>query len=110
MDVKNVSVFKQEGSKGELPKTNSISELAMDIYMGPGRKGVSVMTQEEKDDTKWHDFQTAQYAGKILTGIVAGTEMQGEDGVPSERENAPGEEAQFIVDYVKVYQYKDIEE
>ena len=47
MDVKNVSVFKQEGSKGELPKTNSISELAMDIYMGPGRKGVSVMTQEE---------------------------------------------------------------
>ena len=81
MDVKNVSVFKQEAPKGEFPKTNSISELAMDIYMGPGRKGVAVMSQEEKDDTKWHDFQTAQYAGKILTGIVAGTEMQEENGI-----------------------------
>ena len=81
MDVKNVSVFKQEEPKGEVPKTNSISEMAVDIYMGPGRKGVAVVTQGEKDDTKWHDFQTAQYAGKILTGIVAGTEMQGENGI-----------------------------
>lgn len=42
--------------------------------------------------------------------LILSVEMQGEDGVPSERENAPGKEAQFIVDYVKVYQYKDIEE
>lgn len=40
--------------------------------------------------------------------LILSVEMRGKDGIPSERENAPGEEAQFIVDYVKVYQYKDL--
>ena len=40
--------------------------------------------------------------------LILSVEMKGEEGIPSERENAPGEEAQFIVDYVKVYQYKDL--
>ena len=40
--------------------------------------------------------------------LILSVEMRGQDGIPSERENAPGEEAQFIVDYVKVYQYNDL--
>ena len=42
--------------------------------------------------------------------LILSVEMNGEDGVPSERENAPGEGTEFIVDYVKVYQYKDLAE
>lgn len=40
--------------------------------------------------------------------LILSVEMRGENGIPSNRKNAPGEEAQFIVDYVKVYQYKDL--
>ena len=40
--------------------------------------------------------------------LILSVEMRGEDGVPSQRENKPAESAQFIVDYVKVYQYKDL--
>lgn len=40
--------------------------------------------------------------------LILSVEMQGEDGVPSQRENAPAEDTEFIVDYVRVYQYKDI--
>lgn len=42
--------------------------------------------------------------------LILSVEMKGEDGVPSERENVPAEGAEFIIDYVKVYQYKDIAE
>lgn len=38
--------------------------------------------------------------------LILSVEMRGEDGIPSERANAPAEGSQFIVDYVKVYQYK----
>jgi len=40
--------------------------------------------------------------------LILSVEMRGENGIPSDRKNAPGEEARFIVDYVKVYQYKDL--
>ncbi|MBR4859370.1 MAG: glycoside hydrolase family 16 protein [Clostridia bacterium] len=40
--------------------------------------------------------------------IILSVEMRGENGIPSERENAPAEGAEFIVDYVKVYQYIDL--
>lgn len=40
--------------------------------------------------------------------LILSVEMRGKDGIPSHRENAQGEEARFIVDYVKVYQYKDL--
>ncbi len=40
--------------------------------------------------------------------LILSVEMRGEDGIPSQRENAPGEEAEFIVDYVRVYQYKNM--
>ena len=40
--------------------------------------------------------------------LILSVEMRGKNGIPSERENAPGESAQFVVDYVKVYQYKDL--
>lgn len=40
--------------------------------------------------------------------MILSVEMRGDDGIPSERENAPAESADFIVDYVKVYQYKDL--
>lgn len=40
--------------------------------------------------------------------LILSVEMRGENGIPSERENAPGEDAQFIVDYVRVYQYNDL--
>lgn len=42
--------------------------------------------------------------------VILSVEMQGEDGVASERENAPAEGTEFIIDYVKVYQYKDLME
>lgn len=42
--------------------------------------------------------------------IVLSVEMDGEDGVTSGRENAPAEGTEFIVDYVKVYQYKNLME
>lgn len=38
--------------------------------------------------------------------LILSVEMKGEDGIPSERENVPAEGAEFIIDYVKVYQYK----
>ncbi len=40
--------------------------------------------------------------------MILSVEMRGEEGVPSEREQAPAESAEFIVDYVRVYQYKDL--
>ena len=38
--------------------------------------------------------------------LILSVEMKGENGIPSERENVPAEGAEFIVDYVKAYQYK----
>ncbi len=40
--------------------------------------------------------------------LILSVEMRGENGIPSDRENAPAEDAFFIVDYVKVYQYKNL--
>jgi len=40
--------------------------------------------------------------------VILSVEMKGEDGLPSQRENAPADSAEFVVDYVKVYQYKDL--
>lgn len=40
--------------------------------------------------------------------VILSVEMKGEDGVPSEREQAPADPAEFIVDYVRVYQYNDL--
>lgn len=38
--------------------------------------------------------------------LILSVEMKGENGIPSERENVPAEGAEFIVDYVRAYQYK----
>ncbi len=38
--------------------------------------------------------------------LILSVEMRGENGIPSERENAPADDAFFIVDYVKAYQYR----
>ena len=40
--------------------------------------------------------------------LILSVEMKGEDGIPSQRENAPADGAEFIVDYVRVYQYNDL--
>lgn len=40
--------------------------------------------------------------------LILSVEMKGENGIPSERENTPGEQAEFIVDYVRAYQYKNL--
>lgn len=42
--------------------------------------------------------------------VILSVEMRGENGIPSQRDNAPSDdlESEFIVDYVKVYQYKDL--
>ena len=40
--------------------------------------------------------------------LILSVEMKGEDGTPSQRENAPAESAEFIVDYVRVYQYNNL--
>lgn len=42
--------------------------------------------------------------------LILSVEMKGENGIPSERENVPAESTEFIIDYIKVYQYNDIEE
>ena len=39
--------------------------------------------------------------------LILSVEMRGENGIPSERENAPADDTEFIVDYVRVYQYND---
>jgi hypothetical protein len=52
--------------------------------------------------TSWGGVsQNPQYM--ILSNFLAG-----ENAIPSGRENAPGEECQMIVDYVRAYQYKDL--
>ena len=40
--------------------------------------------------------------------LILSVEMKGENGIPSQRENIFAEEAQFIVDYVRVYQYNEL--
>ncbi len=40
--------------------------------------------------------------------LILSVEMRGENGVPSHRSNTYAQDAHFIVDYVKVYQYNDI--
>ena len=40
--------------------------------------------------------------------LILSVEMKGEDGIPSQRENAPADGAEFIVDYVRVYQYNNL--
>ena len=40
--------------------------------------------------------------------LILSVEMRGEEGIPSQRDNAPADGAEFIVDYVRVYQYKDL--
>ncbi len=40
--------------------------------------------------------------------LILSVEMSGENGIPSGRENSPAEDSEFVVDYVKVYQYKDL--
>lgn len=40
--------------------------------------------------------------------LILSVEMRGEDGIPSQRENAPADSAEFIVDYVRVYQYNNL--
>ena len=40
--------------------------------------------------------------------LILSVEMKGENGIPSQRENAPAEDTFFIVDYVRVYQYNDL--
>ena len=40
--------------------------------------------------------------------LILSVEMKGENGIPSQRDNNFGKEAQFIVDYVRVYQYNEL--
>ncbi len=40
--------------------------------------------------------------------LILSVEMKGENGIPSDRENKPADDSEFIVDYIKVYQYKDL--
>ena len=42
--------------------------------------------------------------------LILSVEMKGENGMPEVRENVPAEDAFFIVDYVRAYQYKDLVE
>ncbi len=37
--------------------------------------------------------------------LILSVEMRGDNGIPAERANTPGEASYFIVDYVRVYQY-----
>lgn len=79
MESKEINVFKEPKNLGEPVKVTGVSAVAMDVLSAPGKRNVPFVTvRNEQEEAKWHDFQTALYSGKILTGMVAGTQAEGD--------------------------------
>ena len=127
-DGTEIDIFESDGYEN-LNKKNVSSNLHFDGYgddhqkLGATRFLLKNNPYEEFNTygLEWNENEYIFYINGVETfrtdfgGVsqnpeymILSVEMRGEDGVPSERENAPAEGAEFIVDYVKVYQYKDL--
>jgi beta-glucanase (GH16 family) len=129
-DGTEVDIFESDGYE-KLNKNNISSNLHFDGYneahqkLGAKRFLIKNNPYENFNTygLEWNENEYIFYINGVETfrtsfgGVsqneeymILSVEMRGEEGVPSERENIPAEGAEFIVDYVKVYQYKDLVE
>lgn len=127
-DGTEIDIFESDGYE-KLFKNNVSSNLHFDGYgdahqkLGATRFLLKNNPYEEFNTygLEWNENEYIFYINGVETFrtsfggvsqneeyIILSVEMRGENGIPSERENAPAEGAEFIVDYVKVYQYKDL--
>lgn len=125
-DGTEIDIFESDGYE-ELLKNNISSNLHFDGYgdahqkLGAKRFLIKNNPYEEYNTygLEWNEDEYIFYINGVETFrtsyggvsqnpeyLILSVEMRGENGIPSERENAPGDEAQFVVDYVRVYQYK----
>ncbi len=127
-DGTEIDIFESDGYE-KLNKNNISSNLHFDGYgdahqkLGAKRFLIKNNPYEEFNTygLEWNENEYIFYINGVETfrtsfgGVsqneeymILSVEMRGENGIPSERENAPADGAEFIVDYVKVYQYKDL--
>ena len=127
-DGTEIDIFESDGYE-EILNRNISSNLHFDGYgddhqkLGAKRFLIKNNPYEEYNTygLEWNEDEYIFYINGVETFrtsyggvsqnpeyLILSVEMRGENGIPSERENAPGEEAQFVVDYVRVYQYKDM--
>ena len=127
-DGTEIDIFESDGYE-KLNKKNVSSNLHFDGYgdahqkLGAERFLLKNNPYEEFNTygLEWNENEYIFYINGVETFrtsfggvsqnpeyLILSVEMRGEDGIPSERENAPAEGAEFIIDYVKVYQYKNM--
>lgn len=127
-DGTEIDIFESDGYE-EILNRNISSNLHFDGYgddhqkLGAKRFLIKNNPYEEYNTygLEWNEDEYIFYINGVETFrtsyggvsqnpeyLILSVEMRGENGIPSERENAPGEEAQFVIDYVRVYQYKDM--
>lgn len=127
-DGTEIDIFESDGYS-KLFKNNVSSNLHFDGYgnehqkFGATRFLLKNNPYEESNTygLEWNEDEYIFYINGVETFrtdfggvsqneeyLILSVEMKGENGIPSQRENAPAEAAEFIVDYVKVYQYKDL--
>ncbi|MBR5234075.1 MAG: glycoside hydrolase family 16 protein [Clostridia bacterium] len=127
-DGTEIDIFESDGYE-EILNRNISSNLHFDGYgddhqkLGAKRFLIKNNPYEEYNTygLEWNEDEYIFYINGVETFrtsyggvsqnpeyLILSVEMRGENGIPSQRENAPGEEAQFVVDYVRVYQYKDM--
>ena len=127
-DGTEIDIFESDGYE-ELYNRNVSSNLHFDGYgdahqkLGAKRFLLKNNPYEEYNTygLEWNENEYIFYINGVETFrtsfggvsqnpeyLILSVEMRGEDGIPSERENAPADGAEFIVDYVRVYQYKDM--
>ena len=127
-DGTEIDIFESDGYE-ELYNRNVSSNLHFDGYgdahqkLGAKRFLLKNNPYEEYNTygLEWNEDEYIFYINGVETFrtsfggvsqnpeyLILSVEMRGEDGIPSERENAPADGAEFIVDYVRVYQYKDM--
>lgn len=63
---------------------------------------------EERKGSFWNQYLAYTEDGNLIISVRYLEDDMSEDGIPSERGNIKGEKVEFVVDYVKVYQYKDL--
>ena len=127
-DGTEIDIFESDGYE-KLLNRNISSNLHFDGYgddhqkMGAKRFLIKNNPYEEYNTygLEWNEDEYIFYINGVETFrtsfggvsqnpeyLILSVEMRGEDGIPSQRENAPADGAEFIVDYVRVYQYKDM--
>ena len=128
IDGTEIDIFESDGYDN-FPKNNISSNLHFDGYgddhqkLGAKRFLINNNPYEEFNTygLEWNEEEYIFYINGVETFrtsfggvsqneeyLILSVEMKGENGIPSQRENAPAESAYFTVDYVKVYQYNDL--